>query len=47
MKNVRRCVKAERLARARRGRVTHAIATLEYVAKMLNAQSEVDILHVP
>ncbi|MFN0164714.1 MAG: tripartite tricarboxylate transporter substrate-binding protein [Burkholderiales bacterium] len=34
-------------ARARPGRVTLATATLEYVARMLNAQSDVDILHVP
>ncbi len=34
-------------ARARPGRVTLATASLEFVAKLLNAQSNVDILHIP
>ena len=42
--NVRELLAA---ARARPGRVTLATASLEYVAKLLNAQSGVDILHIP
>lgn len=34
-------------ARARPGRLTIGSASLEYVARLLNAQSGVDILHVP
>ena len=42
--NVRELLAA---ARARPGRITLATASLEYVAKLLNAQSGVDILHIP
>jgi tripartite-type tricarboxylate transporter receptor subunit TctC len=42
--NVRELLAA---ARARPGRITLASASLEYVAKLLNAQSGVDILHIP
>lgn len=42
--NVRELLAA---ARARPGRITLATASLEYVAKLLNAQSNVDILHIP
>ena len=42
--NVRELLAA---ARARPGRITMATASLEYVAKLLNAQSGVDILHIP
>ena len=42
--NVREMLAA---ARARPGRITLATASLEYVAKLLNAQSGVDILHIP
>lgn len=42
--NVRELLAA---ARARPGRVTLASASLEFVAKLLNAQCAVDILHVP
>lgn len=34
-------------ARARPGRITIGSASLEYIVKLLNAQSGVDILHVP
>ena len=42
--NVRELLAA---ARARPGRITLATASLEYVAKLLNAQSGVDVLHIP
>ena len=42
--NVRELLAA---ARARPGRITLATASLEYVAKLLNAQSGIDILHIP
>ena len=42
--NVRELLAA---ARARPGRITLSSASLEFVAKLLNAQSGVDILHVP
>ncbi len=42
--NVRELLAA---ARARPGRITIGSASLEYVARLLNAQSGVDILHVP